>query len=105
MLVAADLARHSLHSRFLISSAAAGASIWRTVEMSRHNSMQVLSHSVQNSDLLKDHAGKDFLEACNLDVARYGFRSWRAGDQANLQPAQLSLDCNRSFIMNSHQAR
>jgi len=30
-------------------------------EVSRHKSVQVFSDYVRNSDLLKDHAGKDFL--------------------------------------------
>ena len=42
-------------------AAADGASIWKMREVSRHKSVQVLSDYVQNSDLLKDHAGKDFL--------------------------------------------
>jgi len=58
--MAADLAAHSLRAGFL-TSAAAGASIWRMREVSRHKSVQVLSDYVRDSDLLKDHAGKDFL--------------------------------------------
>jgi len=57
---AADFAAHSLRSGFL-TSAAAGASIWKMRKVSRHKSVQVLSDYVRNSDLLKDHAGKDFL--------------------------------------------
>ena len=30
-------------------------------EVSRHKSVQTLSDYVRNADLLKDHAGKDFL--------------------------------------------
>ena len=58
---ATDFAAHSLRARFLTSAAAAGASIWKMREVSRHKSVQVLSDYVRNSDLLKDHAGKDFL--------------------------------------------
>jgi integrase len=58
---AADFAAHSLRAGFLTSAAAAGASIWKMREVSRHKSVQVLSDYVRNSDLLKDHAGKDFL--------------------------------------------
>ena len=57
---AADFAAHSLRAGFL-TSAAAGASIWKMREVGRHRSVQVLSDYVRNSDLLKDHAGKDFL--------------------------------------------
>ncbi len=58
---AADFAAHSLRAGFLTSAAAAGASIWKMREVSRHKSVQVLSDYVRDSDLLKDHAGKDFL--------------------------------------------
>jgi len=58
---AADFAAHSLRSGLLTSAAAAGASIWKMREVSRHKSVQVLSDYVRNSDLLRDHAGKDFL--------------------------------------------
>ena len=58
---AADFAAHSLRAGFLTSAAAAGASIWKMREVSRHKSVQVLSDYVRNSDLLKDHAGMDFL--------------------------------------------
>ena len=51
---------HSLRAGFL-TSAAAGASIWKIREVSRHKSVQVLSDYVRNSDLLRDHAGKGFL--------------------------------------------
>ena len=58
---AADFTVHSLHAGFLTSAAAAGASIWKMREVSWHKSVQVLSDDVRNSDLLKDHAAKDFL--------------------------------------------
>ena len=57
----ADFTAHNLHAGFLTSAAAAEASIRKMREVSRHKSVQVLSHYVRNSDLLKDHAGKDFL--------------------------------------------
>ena len=57
----ADFAAHSPRAGFLTSAAAAGASIWKMREVSRHKSVQVLSDDVQNPDLLKDQAGKDFL--------------------------------------------
>ena len=58
---AADFAAYSLRSEFLTSAPAAGASIWKMREVSRHKLVQVFSDYVRNSDLLKDHAGKDFL--------------------------------------------
>ena len=58
---AAEFAAHSLRAGFLTSAAAASASIWKMREVSRHKSVQVLSDYVRNSDLLKNHAGKDFL--------------------------------------------
>ena len=57
---AADFAAHSLRAGFLTSAAAAGANIWKMREVSRHKSVQVLSDYVRSSNLLKDHAGKDF---------------------------------------------
>ena len=58
---AADFAAQSLRAGFLTSAAAAGASVRKMREVSRHKSVQVLSDYVRNRDLLKDHAGKDFL--------------------------------------------
>lgn len=52
---------HSLRSGFLSSAAAAGASIWKMREVSRHKSVQVLSDYVQSAELLDDHAGSSFL--------------------------------------------
>ncbi len=57
----AEFAAHSLRAGFLTSAAAARASIWKMREVSRHKSVQVLSDYVRHADLLKDHAGKDFL--------------------------------------------
>ena len=45
----------------IVSAAAAGASIWSMRAVSRHRSVQALSDYVRDSDLLRDHAGKDFL--------------------------------------------
>lgn len=59
--MAADFAAHSLRSGFLTGVAAAGAGIWTMREMSRHKSVPVLSDYVRNSDLLRDHVGKNFL--------------------------------------------
>nr|WP_302479819.1 site-specific integrase [Roseicella sp. DB1501] len=58
---AEEFAAHSLRAGFLTSAAAAGASIWKMREVSRHKSVQVLSDYVRNSELFKDHAGEEFL--------------------------------------------
>ena len=57
---AEDFAAHSLRAGFL-TSAAAGANLSKMREVSRHKSVQVLSDYVRDGDLLRDHAGKDFL--------------------------------------------
>ena len=57
----AEFSAHSLRSGFLSSAAAAGASIWKMREVSRHKSVQVLSDYVQSVELLDDHAGSSFL--------------------------------------------
>lgn len=57
----AAFSAHSLRSGFLSSAAAAGASIWKMREVSRHKSVQVLADYVQSADLLDDHAGSSFL--------------------------------------------
>jgi len=43
---AADYAAHSLRAGFLTSAAAAGTSIWKMREVSRHKSVQVLPDGV-----------------------------------------------------------
>ena len=58
---AVEFAAHSLRAGFLTSAAAAGASIWKVREVSRHKSVQVLSDYVRNSELFRDHAGDEFL--------------------------------------------
>ena len=56
-----DFSAHSLRSGFLTSAAAAGATIWKMRDVSRHKSVQVLSDYVRASDRYTDHAGEDFL--------------------------------------------
>lgn len=58
---AEEFAAHSLRAGFLTSAAAAGASISKMREVSRHKSVQLLSDYVRDSELFKDHAGEDFL--------------------------------------------
>lgn len=57
----AQFAGHSLRAGFLTSAAAAGASIWKMQEVSRHRSVQVLSEYVRRAKLFDDHAGEGFL--------------------------------------------
>lgn len=60
-LTAAEFSGHSLRSGFLTAAARAGASIWKMQEVSRHNSVQVLSGYVRSAELFDDDAGNDFL--------------------------------------------
>jgi integrase len=60
-LSADDYAGHSLRSGFLTSAAAAGASIWKMQEVSRHKSVDVLSGYVRSKELFENHAASDFL--------------------------------------------
>jgi integrase len=52
---------HSLRSGFLTSSAEAGASVFKMMEVSRHKSVDTLRSYVRRADLFKDHAGAKFL--------------------------------------------
>lgn len=56
-----DFAGHSLRAGFLTEGAAQGAPIFKLQEVSRHQSVQVLSDYVRNAELFKDHAGQRFL--------------------------------------------
>lgn len=52
---------HSLRRGFLTSAAAAGKSIFRMMDVSRHKSVDTLRGYVQEADLFKDHAGAGLL--------------------------------------------
>jgi hypothetical protein len=57
----AAFAGHSLRSGFLTSSAEAGASVLKMVEVSRHKSVDMLVGYVRRSNLFREHAGAAFL--------------------------------------------
>jgi site-specific recombinase XerD len=52
---------HSLRSGFLTSSAEAGASVLKMIEVSRHKSVDMLTTYVRRSNLFREHAGSTFL--------------------------------------------
>ncbi|WP_441258993.1 site-specific integrase [Bradyrhizobium sp. 521_C7_N1_3] len=52
---------HSLRRGFLTSAAAAGKSIFRMKDVSRHKSVETLSGYIQEAELFKDHAGHGLL--------------------------------------------
>ena len=52
---------HSLRSGFLTSAAAKGASIFKMMDVSRHNSVDTLRGYVRDAELFKDHAGAGLL--------------------------------------------
>jgi integrase len=52
---------HSLRRGFLTSAAAAGKSIFRMMDVSRHKSVDTLRDYVQEAELFKDHAGAGLL--------------------------------------------
>ncbi|MBB4263908.1 site-specific integrase [Bradyrhizobium sp. CIR3A] len=52
---------HSLHRGFLTFAAAAGKSIFRMMDVSRHKSVDTLRGYVQEAELFKDHAGAGLL--------------------------------------------
>jgi hypothetical protein len=60
-LDAATFAGHSLRSGFLTSSAEAGASVLKMIEVSRHKSVDMLTTYVRRSNLFREHAGSTFL--------------------------------------------
>jgi integrase len=57
----ATFASHSLRSGFLTSSAEAGASVLKMVEVSRHKSIDMLTTYVRRLNLFREHAGSAFL--------------------------------------------
>ena len=54
-------AGHSLRAGFVTAAARAGADIWKIQQVSRHESVQVLSGYVRDARLFDDHAGEPFL--------------------------------------------
>ena len=54
-------AGHSLRAGFLTSAAGKGASIFKTMDVSRHKSVDTLRGYVRDAELFKDHAGSGLL--------------------------------------------
>ncbi|MGY4433147.1 integrase [Bradyrhizobium sp. F1.13.1] len=52
---------HSLRRGFLTSAAAAGKSIFRMMDVSRHKSVDTLRGYIQEAELFKEHAGAGLL--------------------------------------------
>ncbi|MVT52519.1 tyrosine-type recombinase/integrase [Bradyrhizobium yuanmingense] len=52
---------HSLRRGFLTSAAAAGKSVFRMRDVSRHKSIETMSGYIQEAELFKDHAGAGLL--------------------------------------------
>jgi hypothetical protein len=52
---------HSLRSGFLTGAARAGASVFKTMEVSLHKSVDTLRGYVRRADLFREHAGSAFL--------------------------------------------
>lgn len=60
-LDASQFSGHSLRRGFLTSSAAAGKSIFRMKDVSRHKSVDTLAGYIQEAELFKEHAGAGLL--------------------------------------------
>jgi site-specific recombinase XerD len=60
-LDAKQFAGHSLRAGFLTSAAAAGKSIFKMMDQSRHKSVDTLRGYVRDAELFKDHAGAGLL--------------------------------------------
>jgi site-specific recombinase XerD len=56
-----QFAGHSLRAGFLTSAAAAGKSIFKMMDQSRHKSVDTLRGYVRDAELFKDHAGAGLL--------------------------------------------
>jgi hypothetical protein len=52
---------HSLRAGFLTSAAKRGASIFKTMDVSRHRSVDTLRGYVRDAEIFKDHAGSGLL--------------------------------------------
>jgi site-specific recombinase XerD len=52
---------HSLRAAFLTSAAGKGASIFKMMDVSRHQSVDTLRGYVSDAELFKDHAGAGLL--------------------------------------------
>lgn len=60
-LTVKDFSGHSLRSGFITSGAAAGANLFKLMEISRHKKAETLMEYIRESKLFEDHAGEKFL--------------------------------------------
>jgi site-specific recombinase XerD len=60
-LKAKDFSGHSLRSGFLTSAARRGASVFKTMDVSRHKSIETLRSYVRDAEIFRDHAGTGLL--------------------------------------------
>jgi site-specific recombinase XerD len=60
-LTASDFSGHSLRSGFITSGAAAGADLYKLMEVSRHKKPETNIGYVRESKLFENHAGEKFL--------------------------------------------
>jgi len=60
-LTAEDFSGHSLRSGFITSGAAAGADLFKLMEISRHKKPETIIGYVRESKLFETHAGEKFL--------------------------------------------
>lgn len=56
-----DFSAHSLRSGFITSGAAAGADLFKLMEVSRHKKPETVIGYIRESKLFEDHAGEKFL--------------------------------------------
>jgi site-specific recombinase XerD len=57
----ADFAGHSLRSGFATSAAANGATLFRLMDQTRHQSVETVRAYVRQAELFEDHAGAGLL--------------------------------------------
>jgi site-specific recombinase XerD len=56
-----DFSAHSLRAGFITSGAAAGADLFKLMEVSRHKKPETVIGYVRESKLFENHAGEKFL--------------------------------------------
>lgn len=60
-LDAEQFSAHSLRAGFITSAAKSGASLFKTMDVSRHRSVETVRGYVRDAELFLDHAGEAFL--------------------------------------------
>jgi site-specific recombinase XerD len=60
-LTISEFSGHSLRSGFISSGAAAGADLFKLMEVSRHKKPETVMGYVREAKLFENHAGKEFL--------------------------------------------